>query len=460
MKPRSIAAHVLAFLLPPGIVGLLAILTVVKGTLLHREPKPAGFSRETPTGLAFPSVQLESGPKARPIALIVLSNQGTSAQDLFTTTEALGRSGLWQIVTAAPLRHLSATTGGVSILPDYSLDQAPKPDLLVLPGVIDPNHPQLLAEVKRLGPLAKAGILAPGEGVRLAGLAGFLRGQEATAPLLSLEALNQTPKNSGEAAPKILPEAWSVESGSVITSAGGPAVLDATLVAIRNQGGEALAQRVAQQLGWRYPAPSHRDSPLPSRLDYGRLILNAGFDWGRRTVGVWLSPGMPELALGAWLETPRRSLSVETTSLAPERTFVRTLHGLTLVAQDPAADAYPPDLLLADSSAKLPANVLAWEQNLGIPIVKISDAPSASHFSLALQKLSDLDGPEIARIVARLQEMEEPAALQGLEKPLIPKKTLWLSLRILLLGTLGILLFRSLLRGILPSKGSNQTQFR
>jgi hypothetical protein len=56
--------------------------------------------------------------------------------------------------------------------------------------------------------------------------------------------------------------------------------------------------------------------------------------------------------------------------------------------------------------------------------------------------------------------MEEPAALQGLEKPLIPKKTLWLSLRILLLGTLGILLFRSLLRGILPSKGSNQTQFR
>jgi hypothetical protein len=57
----------LAFLLPPGIVGLLAILTVVKGTLLHREPKPAGFSRETPTGLAFPSVQLESGPKARPM---------------------------------------------------------------------------------------------------------------------------------------------------------------------------------------------------------------------------------------------------------------------------------------------------------------------------------------------------------------------------------------------------------
>lgn len=460
MKPRSIAAHVLAFLLPPGIVGLLAILTVVKGTLLHREPKPAGFSRETPTGLAFPSVQLETGPKARPIALIVLSNQGTSAQDLFTTTEALGRSGLWQIITAAPIRHLSATTGGVSILPDFSLDQAPKPDLLVLPGVIDPNHPQLLAEVKRLGPLAKSGILAPGEGVRLAGLAGFLRGKEATAPLLSLKVLSETPKYSSEAAPKILPEAWCIESNSVITSAGGLAVLDAALIAIRNQGGEAHAQRVAQDLGWRYPAPSDRASPLPTTLHYARLILNAGFDWGRRTIGVWLSPGVSELALGAWLETPRRSLSVETTSLAPERTFIRTRHGLTLVSQDPATDAYPPDVLIAAPDAKLPGNVLAWEQNLGIPILKTKEEAPAQQFQLSLQKLADLDGPEVAHIVARMQEMESVPGLQALEKPLIPKKTLWLSLRILLLGTLGVLLFRSLLRGILPSKATNQTEFR
>jgi putative intracellular protease/amidase len=156
------------------------------------------------------------------------------------------------------------TNMGMSVNPRYTFANAPKPDILILPGGGVPPHldnPAVMAWVKEASKDAEV-VLSVCNGAFFLAKAGLLDGLEATTFAGLIEELRT-------AAPKarIVDDKRWVDNGKIITTAGLSSGIDGSLHVIEKLMGRGYAQRAA--LGMEYnwqPELNWARAALPDRL--------------------------------------------------------------------------------------------------------------------------------------------------------------------------------------------------
>ena len=367
----------------------------------HSEPKAISKKANAPEN-AFPARRGLDPNKLT--ALFVLSTQGTEAMDLLGPWEILGQSGAFNLIAAAPERTPVATTGALGVLPEYSFADAPHADILVLPAVVDPMDTRLIDFVRARAADAQE-IVSLCEGARLAGFAGLLDGKKVATHFIARNDLAQTYPAAS------FPEGrrW-IRDGKLLSSAGVTGSLDAALELVAEHKGEAEAHAIAQRLGLKFAddgIASHPPGLEPG--DRTRLILNAGFDWGRKYFGVLVAPGVSELSLASWVDAIPRTLSSRVFTVASKRGFIASRFGLTLIPTDGLEDAFPPTRFVIPSFPDAPnavpdAGVAQWLKDLQIMTDDLRADPPAASLERAFQRLEDEGAGSVAGVAARLME--------------------------------------------------------
>ena len=148
------------------------------------------------------------------------------------------------------------TAGGMRVLPDYSFDDCPTLDVLVVPGGwgtrAEMNNPRLIEWIarrsKRLETLASVCT-----GSLLLGQAGLLEGKRATTHWLALDWMQELfPTTAVER------RLHFVEDGSLITSAGISAGIDMALKVVSRHFGEDIARTTARNMEYPFPESDAR----------------------------------------------------------------------------------------------------------------------------------------------------------------------------------------------------------
>ncbi len=282
----------------------------------------------------------------RRVALLVLGGRGTEVFDLLAPAEILAASGHFEVFTVARDLEPKPLTGGIAIVPDFTLDQAPRADLIVIPAVRDPEEPELIAWL-RARAASSTQFLSVCEGARLAGSAGLIDGRRVTTHFFALEELQSRHANAS-----FSPGHRYVADGPLVSTAGVSAAVDGALFALARMAGAPVARATAAELGleWREESdPEGQESRSGfafSTAEIARLAYNTLFRHRADRMAVLVTPGVSELALAAAFDTAPRSLRVWQTSLAASDAPVRTRHGMAIIAERPIAPDAESDLEL------------------------------------------------------------------------------------------------------------------
>lgn len=161
--------------------------------------------------------------------------------DFSAPYEAFGHAG-FGVVTISAGGHPVTTAMGLKVTPDHSFANAPKLDVLLVPGGevgAARKDPQILEFVRERSAAAQQ-VLSVCTGSHILAGAGVLDGLRATTFHQALDGLGQLYPNV-----KVVRDVRWVDNGKVITSAGLSSGIDAALHLIAKLRGEAAARTVA-----------------------------------------------------------------------------------------------------------------------------------------------------------------------------------------------------------------------
>jgi transcriptional regulator GlxA family with amidase domain len=418
------------------------------------EAAPAGFTAPLPAPPAH--------DPAKKTAVVLASAHGAEINDFLTTYEVLARSQAINVYAVAPERELlplynanrAARHIGLDFVPHYSFAEydarvGRAPDLIALPyfpgytpgrdaAVLDwirtHRGPQtvILSICGGIEPLLDTGLLGAGSTV--------------------------THVDWFEALESRFPEVRFrrgvrfTDDGPVITSTNLAAGIDATLHAVGRLAGRAVAEDVAHQLG--YQRTDYLDDPSfrPSTAATPRMLAHAAYRWGWQELGVVLYDGVGEVALAALVDPYTTTLAARTHTLAPQRGFVTSQHGLTFVPRyDSQTSPRLDRIVLPGGAAPETARRAgaAWARGRwGLPLDEIHANVGAGEFvyDATLRDVARTRGSELALIAADV--LFVPADHLRLESAAGP---LDLLVRPLALGLLGVGLLAAL--RALPGRG-------
>ncbi len=162
----------------------------------------------------------------------------------------------FEVKLVAASRAPVVATGGLRVLADYTLDECPRLDVLVVPGGWGTRRgiedPRLLAWIAERGGQVPL-LTSVCTGAMLLGHAGLLAGRRATTHWRSLDWMR-------ESFPDVTVEydLHVVEDGNVLTSAGISAGIDMALRVVARIHGEAIARATARQMEYPYPDDDRR----------------------------------------------------------------------------------------------------------------------------------------------------------------------------------------------------------
>jgi transcriptional regulator GlxA family with amidase domain len=165
-------------------------------------------------------------------------------------------SSPFEVLLVAEKAEPVVTTGGMKVIPHYTLEQCPSLDILVVPGGwgtrAEMKNPRLLAWIKERAHQVET-LTSVCTGSMLLGQAGLLDGRHATTHWRSLQWMS-------ESFPAVTVEEklHVVEDGNVLTSAGISAGIDMALRVVARYHGEAVARNTARNMEYRYPDDNAR----------------------------------------------------------------------------------------------------------------------------------------------------------------------------------------------------------
>ena len=316
-----------ALLLPPLVVGGVRMREL--STREHPPLLPAPMAeRAMPAPPAY--------DPARPTVVVLLGADVTEIIDALGPFEMFARAGKYNVYTAAPERRPTQLSGGLHIVPHFSLAELDStlagrtPAVVIVPNIPNiaraENQP-LLTWMRRQAATG-ATMHSWCTGAMALAEAGLLDGRTATAHWGDLDHL-------AERYPRVQ---WVrgvrwVDHGTLVTSAGLTSGVDASLLVLRRMAGDSVAQRVAREL--RYP--NYHFASEPSVQQYAVrpadavLLANAAFRVGRPQIGLALYDGIGEVDVSALYETHAYPAVADIHTVAATPGPVRTAHGLTLL---------------------------------------------------------------------------------------------------------------------------------
>jgi len=193
----------------------------------------------------------ESAARQRNVAILIYP--GVELLDFSGPGEAFsaaqGAGGrAFRVFTVAETRDPLVSQGFVRVTPEFTIDDCPKPDIVVLPGGAVPDRdPELLDWVRECSRSAEL-VMSVCNGALLLGNTGLLDGLQATTHHSALQALAlQTPKAT------VYSNRRFVDSGAVMTCAGVSAGIDGALHVIERMLGAQAARDTAyyMEYDWR-----------------------------------------------------------------------------------------------------------------------------------------------------------------------------------------------------------------
>ena len=218
-------------------------------------------------------IPLGGGADSPPTVAILLFN-GTQIIDIAGPWEAFGTAGFLVHTVAEKVEPLTMVFGQ-KVLPDYTFENSPKADILLVPGggVSEPmNNPRLIQWVQ-----AKAKdvshVMSVCTGAFLLGKAGLLAGQTATATYGMVDDLLTFPNT------KVVYDQRYVDNGKIITTAGLSSGIDGALHLVSKMLGRGKAQSVALSMEYhwdpdsKYARGALADRYLPDGLAFGKANL-------------------------------------------------------------------------------------------------------------------------------------------------------------------------------------------
>ena len=259
----------------------------------------------------------------------------------------------FSVYTVAATTDPAPIQSGPSIVPTFTFDdtstgRAPRPDVVVVPAVADPDGDQeaLLREWVIDQSHRGALILGVCAGSRLLAATGILEGRRATSHWSRLGALRASHPEVN----------WVdgrryVQDGRITTTAGVTSGIPGALRVMADLAGPAEARRVGGLVG--YPHWSLEESvaiPVQSltRADLP-IGLNAALPWHRPTVGIAMADGVGEIELASAFEIYAVSYAATATPIATGGVAV-TKHGVVVLGDTPGRRT--PDLASRDSPGR------------------------------------------------------------------------------------------------------------
>ncbi|PHN06487.1 AraC family transcriptional regulator [Flavilitoribacter nigricans DSM 23189 = NBRC 102662] len=163
--------------------------------------------------------------------------------EVFAATHPEG--GAMNVYTVAATKEPIISQGFVRILPEYSIKDAPKPDIIVLPGGntrSSVDNPEVIEWVTSVAPDLDAAISVC-TGVFILQKTGLLDGLKATTWHGAIDGLKaRAPKT------EVLENTRWVDNGRIITTAGVSAGIDGALHIVEKLYGRAAAEATAHYM--------------------------------------------------------------------------------------------------------------------------------------------------------------------------------------------------------------------
>lgn len=169
--------------------------------------------------------------------------------EVFSVTNELNGYSLLNVYTVAREKAPVTARNGLSVNPDYSIDDAPQPDILIIPGGSGTRplllQQDMLAWISRAAQNADR-VLSVCTGALLLAKIGLLGGIKATTHHSAFETLAEIAPDT-----EIVRDARFVDSGSIITSAGISTGIDMSLYVIELLYGTKNARQTAAYMEYR-----------------------------------------------------------------------------------------------------------------------------------------------------------------------------------------------------------------
>ncbi|GAA5058524.1 helix-turn-helix domain-containing protein [Nocardia callitridis] len=159
------------------------------------------------------------------------------------SSDGLPRFDFW-VCGADPGKPLQPMTPGITLTPEYGLDQLDEADLVTIPAAAYGAEfdPRVVAAVRTAFDRG-ATVLTVCSGAFLAGAAGLLDGRKCTTHWRHVAELAARHPNA-----TVDPDVLFVDEGNLITSAGTAAGIDACLHLVRRELGSGVANAIARRM--------------------------------------------------------------------------------------------------------------------------------------------------------------------------------------------------------------------
>ncbi|TDC44134.1 DJ-1/PfpI family protein [Micromonospora sp. KC213] len=350
-----------------------------------------------------------TAPPGTTVVAVVAGTTGSVVGDVLMPYEVFARSSRFFVYTVGERRTPTPLSGGLRIVPEHTFADvdagtAPRPDVVVVPAVVDPTGSREAPMRDWLTRRADRGayVLGVCAGTEVLAATGLLDGRQATSFWQRLGSLRSRYRQVEWVAGERY-----VQAGRIVTTAGVTSGLVGALRMVELLAGPADAERIGRELaypGWSLDASTR----IPEqRLALSDLpyALNVAFPWWRPTVGIGLVDGVGELDVASVFEAyAGTSFAARTIPVAAGRT-VTTRHGALLLAV-PTDTAGPVDRLVVPGVDQ-PDPVLArWaaERRLAVTLPHADQAPGEFSLDPVLRDLAEHTDQATARATAKFTE--------------------------------------------------------
>jgi putative intracellular protease/amidase len=329
----------LIFLSIGGAVGVLAVaapLLLAPGK--HPAPPPAAAAIDHAEHAR--TIEAMRPPKrARPIIALLALNEATEVTDFLVPYGVLQRANVADVIVVAeratpvPLHPFSRLGRGPALLriePQSTMrafdERYPEgADYVVVPAM-EPRNNQVVMEWIVAQYRTGARLVSVCAGALTLAAAGLLDGRRATTHWAYIGALQQAHPTM-----QWVQDRRYVADNGIITSTGITASIPVMVTLVEAIAGRPTADRLAQELGVVHWDARHRSSAFQLTLEHQKtFVRNWLAFWRRETLGVPVSEGVDEIALGLTVDAYARTALSTVVTVGRSSAAVRSRYGLMI----------------------------------------------------------------------------------------------------------------------------------
>lgn len=229
-------------------------------------------------------------PYTRNVAIVVYDGvevlDFSGPAEVFADAAHHGSQGgepAFRLFTVAPTSAPITSQGFLKVHPDYTIDNSPRIDILVIPGGSSgtlSSDPRIVARMRTLSEQAEL-TLTVCSGAFVLARTGLLDGRDATTFYAAVDALQK-------AAPqvRVQPGRRFIDSGRYVTTAGVSAGIDGSLHVVARLLGQRVAEQTARNMEYRWTPEPYLTAGYhflnPSATERGRLFQQAELELEER----------------------------------------------------------------------------------------------------------------------------------------------------------------------------------